>query len=29
MNPRPVKVKPLEKYELLITFNNGEKKYMM
>ena len=26
MNPRPVAVTPLENYELLITFQNGEKK---
>lgn len=26
MNPRPIAVKPLENYELLITFKNGEKK---
>lgn len=26
MNPRPVDVKPLNDYELLVTFQNGEKK---
>lgn len=26
MNPRPIDVKPLENFELLITFQNGEKK---
>lgn len=26
MNPRPVEVKPLKNFELLITFQNGEKK---
>ena len=26
MNPRPIAVKPLKNYELLITFKNGEKK---
>lgn len=26
MNPRPIKVEPLENYELLITFKNGEVK---
>ncbi len=26
MNPRPVDVKPLEGFELLVTFQNGEKK---
>lgn len=26
MNPRPVEVKPLDNYELLVTFQNGEKK---
>lgn len=26
MNPRPIAVKPLEDYELLITFQNGETK---
>lgn len=26
MNPRPIDVKPLGDYELLITFQNGEKK---
>lgn len=26
MNPRPVDVKPLENYELLVTFQNGEKR---
>ncbi len=26
MNPRPIAVQPLENYELLITFQNGEKK---
>lgn len=26
MNPRPIAVAPLKNYELLITFQNGEKK---
>lgn len=26
MNPRPVNVKPLDDYELLVTFQNGEQK---
>ena len=26
MNPRPVEVRPLEDYQLLVTFQNGEKK---
>lgn len=26
MNPRPVDVKPLEEFELLVTFQNGEKR---
>lgn len=26
MNPRPIDVVPLDNYELLITFQNGEKK---
>lgn len=26
MNPRPIDVKPLDDYELLITFQNGEKR---
>ena len=26
MNPRPVSVSPLENYELLVTFQNGERK---
>ena len=26
MNPRPIAVKPLEDYELFITFQNGETK---
>ena len=26
MNPRPVQVEPLENYELLITFQNGERR---
>ena len=26
MNPRPVDVKPLEDYELLVIFQNGEKR---
>lgn len=26
MNPRPVNVKPLKDYKLLVTFQNGEKK---
>lgn len=26
MNPRPTHVEPLEDYELLVTFQNGEKK---
>ena len=26
MNPRPVSVEPLEDFELLITFQNGERK---
>ena len=26
MNPRPIKVQPLEAYRLLITFQNGEQK---
>lgn len=26
MNPRPIAVQPLENYELLVTFQNGEKK---
>lgn len=26
MNPRPVDVKPLNDYELLVTFQNGERK---
>ena len=26
MNPRPVAVEPLEDYELLVTFQNGERK---
>ena len=26
MNPRPINVKPLEDYKLLITFNNDERR---
>lgn len=26
MNPRPIDVKPLDNYELLVTFQNGEKR---
>lgn len=26
MNPRPIDVKPLDDYELLVTFQNGETK---
>lgn len=26
MNPRPIDVKPLADYELLVTFQNGEKR---
>ena len=26
MNPRPVQVEPLENYELLVTFQNGERR---
>lgn len=26
MNPRPINVEPLEDYELLVTFQNGERK---
>lgn len=26
MNPRPISVEPLEDYELLVTFQNGERK---
>ena len=29
MNPRPIAVQPLENYELLITFQNGEKRFLM